>query len=482
MNIVKHFSPKLSVVLLATILAGCSLSPNYERPGMPVPDQFPGQGSSPAQSDGIQHTADLGWETFFKDERLKALIPIALENNRDMRIAIQRVEEARALYGIQRSDRFPQIGVNAQQTAQRMPEDMRAGGALSPSVTRSNIAGIGMTNFELDFFGRQRSLSEAAFEQYLATQQARTTVQINLIGQLASTYFTLRNLEAQKELVNKTIKSRQGTLNLVQSRYSGGVASILDVNQAKTTLEAAKASLAEITRGEMRTRNALQLILGQPAPANLPPAAPFTSDVVMGKLPTGLPSALLTRRPDILAAENRLKAANANIGAARAAFFPSISLTGLLGIASPDLGSLFDGGNGMWSFNPVINIPIFTAGKLSNNLNLAEVRSDIAVAEYEKSIQTAFREVADALAGESTYQSQLEALRAQQAAAYETLKIANLRYSSGIDSFLQVQSAEVALFTVQQGFLQTGFDSIQNRIELYKALGGGWTQTSVISK
>ncbi|NLY64798.1 MAG: efflux transporter outer membrane subunit, partial [Alcaligenaceae bacterium] len=466
MNIVKNISPKLSAMALAALLAGCSLSPNYEQPGLPVPDQFPGAGAG-TTVDGVQHAANLGWETFFKDARLKALIPIALENNRDMRIAVQRVEEARALYGIQRSDQFPQIGLNAQQTAQRMPEDMRAGGPLSPSVSRSNVMGIGMTGFELDFFGKQRSLSEAAFERYLATQQGRTTVQINLIGQLASTYFTLRNMQEQKALVNKTIKSRQGTLNLVQSRFNAGVASVLDVNQAKTSLEAAKVTLAEVTRGEMQATNALQLILGQPIPANLPAATPFGKDVLISKIPAGLPSDLLSRRPDILASENNLKAANANIGAARAAFFPSISLTGLLGIASPDLGSLFDGGNKMWSFNPVINLPIFTAGKLRNNLDLAEIRTDIAVAEYEKSIQTAFREVADALAGEATYQAQLDALRAQQTAAYETLNIANLRYSSGIDSFLQVQSAQVALFGVQQNFLQVGFQSIQNKIELY---------------
>lgn len=467
--------PRLSAVFMAVLLAGCSLAPDYTRPDAPVSPTYPGQ-SGVNQA----NAADLGWEQFFREPRLKALIGLALENNRDMRIAVKRVDEARAQYGITRSDQFPQIGATAQETAQRMPPNMRMAGPDSPSVSRSFTAGIGITDFELDFFGKQRNMSEAAFQSYLSTVEGRKTAQINMIGQLATAYYNLRAAQQQKELVAKTLKSRQSTYNLVQTRFRGGVASALDVNQAKTLLDAARASAAELDRSEQQARNALQLIIGAPLPTTLPPASPFAGDVLMAKIPAGLPSDLLVRRPDIIAAEHDLLAANANIGAARAAFFPSISLTGLIGSASLGLGTLFAGGQGSWSFNPVINLPIFTAGRLRNNLELTEVRKDIAVAQYEKTIQTAFKEVADALAGESTYGAQLQALRDQQKSAYESLNLADLRYKNGIDSFLQVQTAQINLFTVQQSFVQVGLGSLLNKVELYKALGGGWNRDTIM--
>ncbi len=467
--------PRLSAVFMAVLLAGCSLAPDYQRPDAPIPGSYPGQNGVAQAS-----AADLGWEQFFHEPRLKALISLALENNRDMRIAVKRVDEARAQYGITRSDQFPQIGATAQEQAQRMPPNMRMAGPDSPAVTRSFTSGIGITDFELDFFGKQRNLSEAAFQSYLATVEGRKTAQINLIGQLATAYYNLRAAQQQNELVAKTLKSRQATYDLVQTRFRGGVASALDVNQAKTSLDAARATSAELDRSEQQARNAMQLIIGAPLPANLPPPSPFAGDVLMAKIPAGLPSDLLTRRPDIIAAEHDLLAANANIGAARAAFFPSISLTGLIGTASPTLGSLFAGGQGSWTFSPAISLPIFTAGRLRNNLELTEVRKDIAVAQYEKTIQTAFREVADALAGEATYGTQLQALREQQKSAYESLNLADLRYKNGIDSFLQVQTAQINLFTVQQSFVQAGLGSLLNRVELYKALGGGWTRDTVM--
>lgn len=467
--------PRLSAVFIAVLLAGCSLSPDYTRPDAPVPGNYPGQNGAAQAS-----AADLGWEQFFHESRLKALIGLALENNRDMRIAVKRVDEARAQYGITRSDQFPQIGATAQESAQRLPRNMRMAGPDSPSVTRNFSAGIGITDFELDFFGKQRNLSEAAFQSYLATVEGRKTAQINLIGQLATAYYNLRAAQQQKDLVAKTLKSRQATYDLVQTRFRGGVASALDVNQAKTSLDDARATSAELDRSEKQAQNALQLIIGAPLPAGLPAPSPFAGDVLMAKIPAGLPSDLLERRPDIIAAEHDLLAANANIGAARAAFFPSISLTGLIGSTSLGLSSLFDGGQGTWSFNPVINLPIFTAGRLRNNLELTEVRKDIAVAQYEKSIQTAFKEVADALAGESTYGAQLDALRDQQKSAYESLNLADLRYKNGIDSFLQVQTAQINLFTVQQSFVQVGLGSLLNKVELYKALGGGWSRDTVM--
>ncbi len=467
--------PRFSAIFVAVLLAGCSLAPDYQRPDAPIPQMYPGQGGATEAS-----AADLGWQQFFREPRLKALIDLALENNRDMRIAVSRVDEARAQYGIQRSDQFPQIGATAQESAQHLPANMRMAGPDSPAVQRTFSAGIGITDFELDFFGKKRNLSEAAFQQYLATVEGRKTAQINLIGQLATSYYNLRAAQEQKILVAKTVKSRQATYDLTQTRFKGGVASALDVNQAKTSLDAARATAAELDRSEKQAQNALQLIVGAPLPATLPAPSPFAGDVMMSKIPAGLPSDLLLRRPDIAAAEHQLLASNANIGAARAAFFPSISLTGLLGSTSLGLGTLFSGGQGTWSFNPVLNLPIFTAGNLSNSLDLAKVRKDIAVAEYEKSIQTAFREVSDALAGEATYGTQLAALREQQKSAYESLNLADLRYRNGIDSFLQVQTAQIALFSVQQSFLQVGLGSLLNKVELYKALGGGWNRDTIM--
>src|SRR5690606_23560742 len=326
--------------------------------------------------------------------------------------------------------------------------------------------------------GRLRNLSEAANQQYLATAQARRTVHINLVAQVAEAYFRLRTAQQLDGLMQSTLKAREQTFNLVQARYDEGLASALDLNQARGQLETVRADLAGIQRTQSQARNALQLLLGTPIPDGLPEAAVFGRDQILSAIPVGLPSDLLQRRPDIMGAENALRGSNANIGAARAAFFPRISITGLLGFASPQLGGLFGSGQEYWQFSPQLQMPIFAGGGIRSNLDLAKARNNIAVAEYEKTIQTAFREVADALAGEATYSGQLDALRSLEASTSETLRLAKLRYETGIDSFLQVQNAEVDLYTTQRTFLQTGMDSLMNRVELYKALGGGWLQSS----
>lgn len=472
-------------VLVSLALAGCSLAPKYERPAMPVPDQYPGEaannragsGNTAAGTPQVRTSSDLGWSEFFTDPRLTSLIEVALANNRDMRIAVERVQEARAQYGVAASDRLPTIGIGGNAQFTRNPENLR----MDPdggSVTRYYQAGVGMTAFELDFFGRVRNLSEAAFQQYLATAQARRTVHINLVAQVAEAYFRLRTAQQQQGLMQSTLQSRGNTMDLVQARYDAGVASALDLNQARAQLDTVRADLAGINRAEAQAINALNLLLGVTVPDGLPEPAVFGRDQVLADIPVGLPSELLERRPDIMAAENALLAANANIGAARAAFFPNISITGLLGFASPQLGGLFGSGQRYWQFAPQLQMPIFSGGGIRSNLDLARARSNIAVAEYEKTIQTAFREVADALAGEATYSGQLDALRSLEASANETLRLAKLRYETGIDSFLQVQTAEVDLYTTQRSFLQTGMESLLNRVELYKALGGGWLQDS----
>ncbi|CRE22679.1 efflux system outer membrane component [Bordetella pertussis] len=429
------------------------------------------QGATPAD--------EIGWGEFFRDARLQKLIELALVNNRDLRVAVQRVEEARAQYGVQRGAQWPSIGAGIQGQRQHLPPDMRPLGPDSTSISSQYQAGLGLTTFEIDLFGRLRNLSEAAYQQYLSTEQAQRSVHITLVGAVAQSYFNLRAAEVQLELTQKTLASRQESYNLVKARFDGGVASELDLNQSKSLLDSASADLAALARARAGRQNALVVLVGLPGlPEDLPAPAVFGRDQLLASVPAGLPSDLLTRRPDILAAENQLKAANANIGAARAAFFPTISLTGLLGVASTSLDTLFKGGQGYWSFSPSITTPLFAGGSIREGLNLAKARDNIAVAQYEQSIQQAFREVSDTLAGEATYSAQLDAQRALQVAAGRTLELSNLRYNNGIDSYLQVQTAQVDFFNAQLALVQTGLAALINRVELYKALGGGWQEST----
>lgn len=471
---------RLAVLSAATMVAlsACSLAPRYERPAAPVPTQFPQFSPSPAAASAAPAVAasDLGWREFFRDPRLLALINVALENNRDLRVAAGRVQEARAQYGIQQSDRVPTLGVGGNAQIQHNPDNLLANSGAS-NVSRYYQAGIGSTAFELDFFGRVKNLTEAAYQQYLSTEQAQRTVRLTLVAQVAEAYFSLRTAQQRQVLVQKTLQSYQDTYDLVKRRYDSGVAGALDLSQAKAQLDTASADLQSTRRALEQAHNLLQLLLGQAPPPNLPAAAPFSTKQLMAAVPAGLPSDLLTRRPDIIGAENTLKAANANVGAARAAFFPNISITGLLGFASPALGGLFSSSQRFWSFSPQLTVPIFSGG-ISGNLDLAKARKNIAVSQYEKAIQTAFREVADALAGEATYTDQLEALQSLESTSRNTLKLAQLRYDAGIDSFLQVQTAEIALYSAQQQLLQVRLNALSNRVELYKSLGGGWQADS----
>jgi len=471
---------KFAAAALALALGGCSLAPRYERPLAPIPASFPMADAIMPAQDADAAAADLGWREFFRDPRLTALIRLALENNRDLRIAVERVEEARAQFGIAQSDQFPAFGVGATGQLTRNPPDLRAGGSGSPSVSRVYQAGLGMTAFELDFFGRVRNLSDAAYQQYLGTQEGRRTAQINLVAQVAQAYFNLRLAEQMADLMQRTLTARQKTYDLIRQQFEAGVASDLDLQQALGQLESVRADQAATTRTHAQAQNALQLLLGASLPEDLPAQAAFDRDQLVRHIPVGLPSALLARRPDILSAEHALIAANANIGAARAAFFPNISITGLLGFASPQLGGLLGSGNRFWQFSPQLQTPIFSGG-VSGNLDLAQARQHIAVSQYEQAIQTAFREVADALAGESTYAQQLDALNDLQRSSSETLRLAKLRYETGIDSFLQVQTAEVNLYAVQQSLLTVGMNALLNRVSLYKALGGGWHEDTVAS-
>ncbi len=458
------------VTSLACIsLAACSLAPDYHRPQAPVPELYPGQDSAPTSQ------AELPpWREFFADPRLNALIELALQNNRDLRIAAGRVAEAQAQYGIADSDRYPTIGLQGAEQATHLPPNMRAGGPDAKAVNRSFTAGLGMLSFELDFFGRIRNLSESAYQEFLATAEARRTVQLALIAQTAAAYFNLRAAETLKDSTEQTLKARQGTLDLVQARFNVGMASDLDLAQAQSQVDVSRAQLVADERQLAQANNAMQLVIGTAIPADLPQAMEFGKGQLLASIPAGLPSMLLERRPDIIGAEHQLLAANAQIGAARAAFFPNISLTGLLGFASPELNALFGSSHRYWQFAPQINMPLFS-GAVSGNLALAEARNNIAVANYEKTIQTAFREVADGLAGEATYGRQLDALRDTEKAALKTLELSQIRYETGVDSFLQVQTAQIGLYQVQRDFIMLGTNALLNRVELYKALGGGWS-------
>jgi multidrug efflux system outer membrane protein len=456
-------------LVASLMLSGCvSMAPTYQRPAAPVADVFPG---TQAAGTPAGATADLEWQQFFGDARLKQLIELALQNNRDLRVAILNIEQARAQYQIRRADQLPSVGFGV--SATRQPDRSDGPGSLY-------TAGLLVTAFELDFFGRVRSLSDAALGQYLATEEARKSAQISLISSVANIYLSLLADEELLALTRQTLKTRDESLGLTKLRFDNGVVSELDFRQAQSLLEGARAALAQQTRQRALNENALVLLVGQPLPVTLPAGATLASTVLGPELPAGLPSDLLVNRPDIRQAEQQLIAANANIGAARAAFFPRISLTASAGSASTELSGLFSGGTFAWSFAPQLVLPIFDAGRNRANLGVAQATRDIAVAQYEKAIQAAFREVADALAGRATFGEQLRAQQAQTDAEAARFKLSDLRYQSGVASYLDLLDAQRSLFTVQQATVLTRLAQLQNQVALYKVLGGGWKEGSSV--
>jgi multidrug efflux system outer membrane protein len=454
-------------MLLVALLTGCaSMAPPYERPAAPVAADFPG--APPSGAPAAVPAADIEWHQFFADPRLRQLIALALQNNRDLRIAVLNVERVRAQYQIQRSDQFPNVTLGATGLA----EPNTSGSGTSTYYT----TGFNITGYELDLFGRVRSLGDAALQQYLASDEARKAVQISLVAAVANGYLTLLADDEQLEVARKTLETRHQSYKLLKLKFDNGAASELDLAQAESLVEGARAATAFLQRQRAQDQNALVLLLGQPLPADLPPGLALESQGLIAELPAGLPSELLERRPDVRQAERQLKAANANIGAARAAFFPRITLTASAGLASADLGGLFE--NRAWQFAPRITLPIFDAGLNQANLDVSQATRDIAVAQYERSIQTAFREVADSLAGRATLGEQLRAQRAQARAEETRYRLADLRYQNGASSFLDVLDAQRTLFQVQQGVVIAQAAQIQNLVTLYKVLGGGWRDVS----
>lgn len=454
-------------VALLTALSGCSLIPNYQQPEAPVAENW---SDVQAQQGGAELP---DWREFFQDPALQQLIETALENNRDMRIAALNVEAFRAQYRIQRSALFPAIDASGGANRQRIPGNMSPTG--DSTINSQYSAALGITAWEVDLFGRLNSLREQALASYFASEQAQRSTQLSLISSVATAWLTLQADQETLKLVRETLSTYEESLRLVERSYDAGVASSLELQQARTSTNSARVSLAQFERQSVQSRNALNLLLGGNTPADLATPVPL-KQFEFAEVPVGLPADLLQRRPDILQAEFNLKAANANIGAARAAFFPSISLTATAGSLSPDLSGLFDGGSGSWLFQPSINIPIFNAGRLRANLDYSKIQKDINVARYEKTIQTAFQEVADGLIERTTYTQQLAAHDALVKSSEEYYALADRRYREGIDNQLTLLDAQRLLFDAQQARIQTQFAQLASEIKLYKALGGGYTQ------
>ena len=458
-------SSTLCAALVAIALAGCSsMAPVYERPAAPVATQWPTFGAHNAQASATA-AADLPWQDFVTDARLRALIDKALADNRDLRVAALSIEQARAQYQIRSADQTPTINLAA--TGNRQPA---SGGGISSTYT----AGLALASWEIDFFGRIASLKDAALAQYLSSEEARRAVQTSLIASVANVWLSLQTNDALLVLAQDTLATRDDSLRLIRLRFDQGVASALDLRQAESLVAAARVALAQQQRLRALDVNALTLLVGQPLQADLIDTRE-TGDTPFASIPAGLPSDLLARRADVRQAEQLLLAANANIGAAKAAFFPRIALTASAGSASSALSGLFKNGSWGWTLAPQALLPIFDAGRNQAGLDSALAGRDIAVAQYEKAIQSAFREVADALAGRATLGEQWRAQQQQAEAEADRFRLADLRYRNGVASSLDVLDAQRALFASQQALAQTRLALRQNQVLLYKALGGGWS-------
>jgi multidrug efflux system outer membrane protein len=497
---------RMSGAVTSLLIAACTLEPNYHRPTLPVEKTWPESPSSthdaansaasgtPTASAASGATAtssaaaDIGWREFFTDPALQKLIELALINNRDARIAAINVAAARAQYQVQRADLFPDIAATGSETAERVPASVisaEEGGASAAkgstvpgirpggTIIRYFSAGIGFTSYELDLFGRMRSLNHEKLQQYFGYRETQRSAVISLVAEVANAYLTVLADQALLKATRDTLESQQASYDLTRQSYDREIATRLDLRQAETSVDTARANLALYTRQLAQDKNALVLLLGAPIPGDLPESA-LDDEHLLEELPAGLPSDLLVRRPDVLAAEHNLIAANASIGAARSAFFPSITLTGNIGTASGELSGLFKDGSKAWTFEPQVSIPIFAGGANFANLKIAKVQKELYVAQYDQTIQTAFREVADALVGRSTLDEQLRAQLALQDATEDSYRLSDMRFRNGIDNYLTVLDSQRSMYTAQQAVITLRLSRLQNLVTLYKALGGGW--------
>jgi len=454
----------------ALVLPACTMAPKYQQPAAPVAAQWPATVGSAVNATNAPAAYELGWDQFFVDEKLRKLIQLALENNRDLRLAAQNVERARSLYRIQRNELFPSVSAAAGGSRRRVPADLSSSGRRS-TLEQYNVD-LGVYSWELDFFGRIRSMRDRALQEYFATDQARRSAQIMIVSSVAGAYLALAADRENMDIALTTLKTQQGSFDLVKRRFDLGLTPELDLFRARTQVEAARADLARFRQLVAQDENALTLLAGQTVPAELLPAN--LQDVKPAvEISDGLPSEVLLRRPDVLGAEAMLRAAYADIGAARAALFPRISLTGTLGTASADLSGLFKSGSGTWSYAPQLVMPIFDTRAWAA-LRTTKVQREIAITEYERAIQTAFRDVADELAVRANVTEQVEAQAALVEAVGQTYRLSNFRYEQGIDDYLGVLDAQRSLYAAQQGLVNLKLARLVNQARLYAVLGGGW--------
>jgi outer membrane protein, multidrug efflux system len=460
---------KLMLVAAIVCLGGCTMEPKYTRPAAPIPTAWP---SGPAYKKAASTAkapapSDLNWRQFFTDARLQEIINLALKNNRDLRLAALNVERARAMYRVQRAELYPSVetGVTASK------QHALISGQTGLVTIQQYGVNLGISSWEIDFFGRIRSLSKKALEEYFATEQGRRSAQILLLSEVADAYLTLAADRENLKLAQSTLETQQAAYHLIQRRFDVGIAPELDLRQAQTRVEAARVDVAKYTEAAAQDVNALNLLAGSPVPADLLPQD-LSAVKPLPDVSPGTSSEVLLRRPDIRQAENALKAANANIGAARAAFFPRITLTSAIGSASGQLSGLFQPGSFVWNYSPQLVLPIFDARTWSA-LKVTKVDRKIAVAQYEKAIQSAFREVTDALAAKGTLGDQMKAQQSLVNASAATYRLSNARYEKGIDIYLNVLDAQRSLYAAQQGLITIRLAKLANQVKLYAVLGGG---------
>ncbi|MBS0392843.1 MAG: efflux transporter outer membrane subunit [Proteobacteria bacterium] len=490
------FKP-LVTTLACALLAGCNLAPRYQAPPLPVPDTVEpplAQGAGGMDAVPLAEAGPMQWQDFVQEPRLRELVGMALENNRDQRMAMLAIEKARAQYGITRADLLPTVNATGAGSRGRTATDLTTPGR--PNTTAQYSAALGFSSYEIDFFGRVRNLSDAALREFFRTAENQRSVQLSLVAEVMNAWLLLDADARRLTLARETLRTRQQALDLTRRSFELGATSALALAQAQSSADTARMDLATFTSQVARDRNALALVVGTPLDHALLPvsvmaqvpdaakagaddvpmlAAPAAPATALLSIPADLPSSALLRRPDLRAAEHQLRGSYASIGAARAAFFPAITLTASVGTASNALSGLFDGGNGTWAFAPQLRLPIFDAGRNQASLRVAEVTRDQAVAQYEKAIQTAFREVADALAERATLAERLAAQRSLVQASQRTLELSDARFRLGADNYLTVLDAQRSLYAAQQGEITLQLAEQLNRVTLYKALGGQWT-------
>jgi outer membrane protein, multidrug efflux system len=472
----------------ACLLAACTLEPHYRAPPLPVPAQWPmppgtaaaalntlpGPAPNTGSIGGTRNAVDIGWRDFFADPHLREIVAAALANNRDLRVAVLDIQLARSEYLVQRANSLPQIDASGSYTREKLPPAEFG----FPITAAYYQAGVALSSFELDLFGEVRSLNHAALERYFAQSQARRSTQLSLIAEVAQAYLTLVSDRQLLKLAEDTLRSQQSSYDITVKEHQHGQVSGLDVAQAETTVESARSDVARYEGNIAQDIDALDLLVGSQVDTSNVPDALDARAFGIAALPAELPSTVLLRRPDVLQAEYTLRAANADIGAARAAFFPAINLTGNAGALSPQFSNLFSGGTGTWAYSPQISLPIFHGGQLFGNLAEAKVNRAIAVAQYEKAIQTAFREVADSLALTTTLEREREAEEALVNATGRAYELSRQRYKAGRDSYLDVLDSQRSDYSAQQSLIATELAQQENRVTLYNALGGGWRERS----